>query len=77
MDVEYAKKITANPLSIPSLAVVGESDQFVPPPRSQQLINALGDGVLVFQHPGAHMMPTCSGDCKLSVSSFLDKHKDW
>eukprot|EP00884_Botryococcus_braunii_P014639 jgi/Botrbrau1/23176/Bobra.0041s0027.1 len=75
MDARFAKILSERPLNIPLLAVMGETDQFVPLARSHQLINALQNQAVVLLHSGAHMMPTCSGDCKQSILNFLDGNK--
>lgn len=72
----------------PCLVVYGAKDELVEKERSIELINALGgagddhpaDGVKqghgwiqVFEHSGAHLVPTCSGEFKAKVVGFLDR----
>lgn len=75
----YEQLISSGSVQIPVLVMMGENDAFVPPARSQQLVNALqhtSHGAHLFFHPGAHMVPTCSGDCKKELCAFIDKHGD-
>lgn len=74
MDSKYAKILSDTLLDIPVLAIMGETDQFVPVARSQQLIDVLQKTAVVLLHSGAHMMPTCSGNCKQTILGFLENH---
>lgn len=45
----------------------------VPPDRSKQLIEAFHpSSCSVYEHSGAHLVPTCSGAFKQAVVAFLD-----
>lgn len=77
-DAAYEKLISNGIVKTPVLVIMGENDAFVPPARSQQLVNALQgtcQDTQYFVHAGAHMVPTCSGECKQEVCAFIDKHK--
>ena len=45
----------------------------VPPDRSKQLIEAFHpSSCSVYEHSGAHLVPTCSGAFKQALVGFLD-----
>lgn len=73
-DGSYASAIRgAAPLRVASLHVTGEKDALVPPERSAELWEAFDPGRRhVSRHPGAHMVPTCSGGVKADFVEFLD-----
>jgi predicted esterase len=56
----------------PCLIVYGAKDELVDKERSVELVNALGEGIDVYEHPGAHLVPTCSGAFKAKMIEFLD-----
>lgn len=46
----------------------------VPTDRSLQLIEAFdASSSTVYEHAGAHMVPTCSGEFKRALVDFLDE----
>lgn len=45
----------------------------VPSDRAVQLIDSFEPGCThVYEHPGAHLVPTCSGAFKAAMVDFLD-----
>lgn len=76
-DVNYAGAITrAAPLGVRSLHVSGKKDALVPPERSAELWGCFEEDLRsVYEHPGAHMVPTCSGEFKQAMVEFLDEAK--
>ncbi|KAK9830318.1 hypothetical protein WJX72_010963 [[Myrmecia] bisecta] len=72
-DDTFAGWITTAKPSTPVLFVFGVNDVLVPPERSHQLIAAFaGPHIQQFEHAGAHMVPTCSGEFKQQLQQFLD-----
>lgn len=75
-DEAYASKIREAKTCVPSLFVLGTQDQLVPEQRTRDLVAAFDEtSTAVFVHPGAHLVPTCSGDNKAAMVDFLDQFK--
>lgn len=75
-DASYAAALQSGRPRLPSLHVVGRKDALVPEERSAALWDCFSAGDLrVYRHPGAHMVPTCSGDFKQALVSLLDDVK--
>lgn len=75
-DASYAAALQAGRPALPSLHVVGEKDALVPEERSAALWGCFSPGGLhIYRHPGAHMVPTCSGEFKQALVSLLDDVK--
>ncbi|KAL6760299.1 alpha/beta-hydrolase [Haematococcus lacustris] len=73
-DAEYAARLSRRPVAVPCLMVYGEADQLVPEERCRALAACFQpDLVRVYGHPGAHMVPSCSGAFKQALLSFLDE----
>lgn len=81
-DDSYAAQLMQHRVTMPAIFVCGEKDELVPIQRSQQLwetwdqqdgggLGAGLRGVTVYKHPGAHMVPTCSGAFKAELQGFL------
>lgn len=77
-DENFAEAIrAAAPLEVRSMHVSGEKDALVPPERSAELWEAFdSEQRSVLRHPGAHMVPTCSGGVKAEFVEFLDSVRD-
>lgn len=75
-DDEVANIMRQNQPSLPCLFMTGAADAFVPPPRTQQLIDeAFSPGdVQMLEHPGGHCVPNCTGSFKQTLHAFVDKH---
>jgi predicted esterase len=58
----------------PCLIVYGTKDELVDKERSVELVHALGEGIDVYVHPGAHLVPTCSGAFKAKMIEFLGSY---
>jgi hypothetical protein len=64
-------------VAVPSLFILGEADALVPPERTLALLETFDRSTAeVLRHPGAHMVPTCSGEVKRQIVEFLDRVKD-
>ena len=76
-DVHYAGIVTsAAPLAIRSFHVSGKKDELVPVERSARLWECFDEELRrTYEHPGAHMVPTCSGEFKQTMLAFLDEAK--
>ncbi|KAL4448145.1 hypothetical protein ABPG75_005364 [Micractinium tetrahymenae] len=75
-DASYAAALQSGAPSLPSLHVVGQKDALVPEERSAALWGCFAaGGVHIYRHPGAHMVPTCSGEFKQELQSLLDDAK--
>ena len=71
-DTKAAALLAARPAT-PTLFVWGAADQLVPPERSAQLMATFAEGTArSYEHPGAHMVPTCSGEFKRVLVELLD-----
>lgn len=70
-DESAAATLSPTTLAGPTLHVMGGADDIIPVPRSHALAERCGRPTL-FQHPGGHMVPTCSGDAKQALVDFLD-----
>ena len=53
--------------------VIGAADEIIPRARSDELAAASRGPMRVHVHPGGHFVPTCTGDFKREVASFLDE----
>lgn len=72
-DPSYASAISAARPAVPALMVSGRGDTLVPEERSQALAEAFSEeAVEWYRHPGGHMVPTCSGEFKQALVTFLD-----
>ena len=66
----------AAPLQLKSFHVTGKKDELVSLGRSTELWHCFReDSRSVYAHPGAHMVPTCSGEFKQAMVAFLDEAK--
>ncbi len=75
-DLEYASWLEGSCISVPSLVIHGECDQLVPLERSTALTQHWDQAQLEnFVHAGGHMMPTCTGDFRDSLRTFLTKQQ--
>ncbi|KAF0852780.1 mitochondrial serine hydrolase (FSH1) [Andalucia godoyi] len=54
------QSVDVSPFSIPTLHVVGETDDLIPPKESQKLVDCFADAILV-KHSGGHYVPTTAG----------------
>lgn len=59
-------------VAIPTLHVMGESDDVIPLARSEALRERCEGGEALV-HPGGHMVPTASGKVKKKLHAFLDR----
>lgn len=77
-DERYAEILAAAQAEVPVLLVHGLADALVPVSRSRDLQAAIeGNGKRAVQrheHSGAHMVPSCSGEFKQLLQSFIDSH---
>lgn len=61
-DESYAATVRSRGPSLPCLHVSGAKDTLVPPDRTSELRQCFSQhSTRVYTHPGAHMVPTCSG----------------
>ena len=77
-DSTYSSKLQETKSSVPVLLVHGEADELVPIGRSIDLQRALEHEhgpVSRWDHPGKHMVPSCSGEFKQCLVRFLDSHR--
>lgn len=59
--------------AVPSLHITGAADALVPAERSDALRACWRSSPAdAWVHPGAHMVPTCSGEAKAVVAALLD-----
>ncbi|KAF6261144.1 serine hydrolase-domain-containing protein [Scenedesmus sp. NREL 46B-D3] len=73
-DPEYAALLEAAKVDVPTLFVMGTSDALIPPARSHALMDTFDQRTAdMFEHPGAHMVPTCTGEFKQQMVAFLDR----
>lgn len=73
-DPEYAALLESAKVDVPTLFVMGQSDALIPPARSHALMDTFDQRTAdMFEHPGAHMVPTCSGEFKQQMVAFLDR----
>lgn len=70
-DPDYANRITASRIPVRSLHIAGENDELVDMERSKVLWSQF-EHPTIFLHPGAHMVPTCTGDFKRVLKDFLE-----
>ena len=58
---------------MPTLFVIGDADTLVPPERTLELAATFDPAAAQeLRHPGAHMLPTCSGAIKAAMVEFLN-----
>ena len=73
-DAAMSERIAEAQCAVPSLFVWGTADELVPAARSKQLAAAFdAAAVRTFEHKGAHMVPSCSGEFKAALVDFLDQ----
>eukprot|EP00882_Tetradesmus_deserticola_P004885 GHRQ01005148.1.p1 GENE.GHRQ01005148.1~~GHRQ01005148.1.p1 ORF type:complete len:317 (+),score=116.84 GHRQ01005148.1:352-1302(+) len=73
-DPEYAALLESAKVDVPTLFVMGASDALIPPARSHALMDTFDQRTAdMFEHPGAHMVPTCTGEFKQQMVSFLGR----
>ena len=73
-DQTYAQQLGSgghDKIALPTLLVHGEADELVPLERGKQLAASFLAGSLQV-HGGAHCVPTCSGQIKTMIVSFLE-----
>jgi predicted esterase len=63
-------RATQGGAAMPTLHVGGAADTLVPPER-QAALRAAFPGAAAWEHPGAHMMPTCTGAFKAALLEFM------
>lgn len=73
-DEEVAALLRQNSPALPCLFVTGSGDAFVPPKRTQELIDEAFStkDVQLMEHPGGHHVPSCTGSFKQTLHSFVD-----
>jgi predicted esterase len=72
-DEAHAQVVRGAGLALPSLHVSGDRDALVPRERSEALWECFAPARrAVHLHPGAHMVPTCSGEFKAALVAFLE-----
>lgn len=73
-DEEVASLLQHNQAALPCLFVTGSGDAFVPPKRTQQLMDEAfnPDDAQLMEHPGGHHVPSCTGSFKQTLHSFVD-----
>lgn len=74
-DHQWAEEVEDGSSDLPLLLLHGESDALIPMTRSRELERALQRGhsrLRRINHPGAHMVPSCSHELKVQVQEFLD-----
>eukprot|EP01024_Parvocaulis_polyphysoides_P026048 TRINITY_DN23749_c0_g1_i1.p1 TRINITY_DN23749_c0_g1~~TRINITY_DN23749_c0_g1_i1.p1 ORF type:complete len:236 (+),score=35.34 TRINITY_DN23749_c0_g1_i1:301-1008(+) len=72
-DESFLEIIQRANICIPSLHVYGESDELVSNERSLQLGQCFDpDQKQIFVHSGGHMVPTCSGQFKQILLTFIN-----
>lgn len=72
-DPKYAKHLRETAVHVPTLFVCGESDKYIPLGRTKELIETFDQQrVQQYVHTGGHMVPTCTGDFKRCLQTFLD-----
>eukprot|EP00775_Hariotina_reticulata_P006901 gene6901-7117_t len=73
-DPEYVALLEAAKVDVPALFVIGDTDSIIPPARSHTLMDTfLHSTTDLFQHPGAHMVPTCTGDFKQAMAELQQR----
>lgn len=73
-DQTYAQQLGSgghDKIALPTLLVHGEADELVPLERGRQLASSFLAGSLQV-HGGAHCVPTCSGQVKTMLVTFLE-----
>mmetsp|Transcript_6014 Transcript_6014/g.15745 ORF Transcript_6014/g.15745 Transcript_6014/m.15745 type:complete len:250 (+) Transcript_6014:139-888(+) len=72
-DPAYAAAITKSKICIPTLHIYGQGDKLVSTERSKALMGAFDSELAeVYEHPGGHMVPTCTGEFKRVICDFVD-----
>ncbi|KAK9831229.1 hypothetical protein WJX74_008406 [Apatococcus lobatus] len=76
-DEEVASLLQQNQPTLPCLFVTGSGDAFVPPKRTQQLIDEgfRPQDIQVMEHSGGHHVPSCTGSFKQTVHLFVDNSR--
>jgi fermentation-respiration switch protein FrsA (DUF1100 family) len=75
-DPSFAGIIQAAHLDLPTLFIHGTADELLPLERSLELQMACEPGSFTLvTHPGAHFVPTCTGQVKQQLVSFLDRFR--
>jgi fermentation-respiration switch protein FrsA (DUF1100 family) len=71
-DLKLAKQLEVNGISLPALHIVGAKDEIISRERSEELHKVCRGGEKpLLEHPGAHFVPTCSGEVKQAVLAYL------
>lgn len=75
-DPQYADLLKEARVDVPALFISGAADALIPPHRSKELMDTFDPtAVTLLEHPGAHFVPTCSGEYKQQLVAFLDRFK--
>mmetsp|Transcript_15387 Transcript_15387/g.43030 ORF Transcript_15387/g.43030 Transcript_15387/m.43030 type:complete len:251 (+) Transcript_15387:67-819(+) len=75
-DVKYSEQLKRAPISVPTLHIYGLQDAMVTMDRSIDLMSTFDEDLCEsFEHPGGHMVPTCTGDFKSHMIAFIDRMK--
>ncbi|KAF8055937.1 dfr1 [Scenedesmus sp. PABB004] len=75
-DPDYAKLLEDAATDVPTLFVMGTADRLIPPARSHALMDTFDQACAdLYEHPGAHMVPTCTGEFKARLCDFLDRFR--
>ncbi|GBF87771.1 hypothetical protein Rsub_00482 [Raphidocelis subcapitata] len=75
-DPAYSSLLERARVAVPTLFVLGDADALVPPERTLELVATFDPAAAqLLRHPGAHMLPTCSGAIKAAMAEFLDGFK--
>ena len=75
-DQQWAEVLESGQSTVPIILIHGDSDALIPMKRSEELEKALRNGNSLIQrinHPGAHMVPSCSHALKMRIQTFLDE----
>lgn len=71
-DEGWARTVTEAGMPSPSLHVFGASDCIIDSSRSIDLAESFSaEQATRFQHPGAHLVPTCTGEFRDVLRTFL------
>jgi hypothetical protein len=60
-------------IKMPSLHVIGEADQWVPPEKSEALVH-LFENPTVYRHPGGHLVPL-HAEARQTLINFILNNK--
>lgn len=73
-DPDYVRLLQQAKVDVPALFIAGQADALIPPARTQALMATFDPATAVlFEHPGAHFVPTCSGEFKATLLGFLGR----